>query len=171
MRFDEQIIQSELQDFDLDNMQHGAREKLIKVVLRLGPLDNSGWTDFIDNGLLNLTKIGEEAKVSRSSIYQNIHIKKYIKNKALTLLEKKLVIELPYQKRGSKQPKESTDKYSTTHKELAGKDKEIRRLQTEVNELTSQVDQLKAELKEKTVKLWQKEEQEKHLLRTGRIPR
>lgn len=171
MTSEEQLIQSELRDFNLDKMQHGARDRLIKVALRLGHLDDFGWSDFIDNGLLNLTKIGEEAKVSRSSIYQNTYVKKYITNKAITLLEKQLVIELPYQKRDSKQPKKSTEKYSTTHKELAEKEKEIKRLQTEVNELSSQVDQLKAELKEKTVKLWQKEEQEKHLLRMGRIPR
>jgi hypothetical protein len=171
MTRDEQLIQSELRDFNLDNMHHAARDKLVKVALRIGPLDDLGWSDFIDDGLLNLTKIGEEANVSRSSIYQNSHIKKYITNKAITLLENQLVSELPYKKKEAKPLKRRAEKYLATDKELADKNREIKKLQTEVSELSSQVDQLKAELKDKSIKLWQKEEQEKHLLRTGRVLR
>ena len=82
MKFD---VENELVDFNLERMGHKGKANLIKVAGLLGILDGDSWGDYIEHGYIDLTAIAKECGISRSSLYQNPHIKRYVTEKAEVL--------------------------------------------------------------------------------------
>lgn len=136
-------IEEELADFNLDKMHVKARENLLKIANLVGPLDLTGWRDFIENGSLNVTAIIKEIGISRSSYYQNKHIVTYIQKKAQWLVDQEVLLDLPYQARNDM--KERPVRYSPLEKIVKEKDNSIRQLQLKVAELESRLEGLKQE--------------------------
>ena len=164
--------QKELSAFNLDKMKPAALKCLVKVSDVLGNLDSEAWHDFIIDGGLNINLIAIEAEVSRSSLYQNPHLKRYVTGKAEGLLSEGLIAHLPYQKKENRSSAISgTNKYSVSESELREKNETIKALQTKVAELTGIVDGLKDELHIANARLTNTDQREKHLLKFGRYPR
>jgi outer membrane murein-binding lipoprotein Lpp len=145
MKFD---VENELVDFNLERMGHKGKENLIKVAELLGILDGDSWGDYIEHGYIDLTAIAKECSISRSSLYQNPHIKRYITGKAEVLKMQGLLLQLPYQSPEKTQSNaKATVIYTASEKEIKEKNAEIKRLQSQVAELSADKDRLKEELK------------------------
>jgi hypothetical protein len=172
MMEENKIIEVELSEFELDKMHHSAKRNLINIAKLLGSLDSIRWADYVNDRVLNLTVIAQKANVSRSSIYQNDHIKTYISKKAEELLNANIIVELPYEKKiPTPSRRKETSSQTQNNNDLKEKNNEIIRLQAQVQDLTAQLDKLKGQLNEKSAKLCQQEQKEMHLYRTGRTPR
>ena len=169
-RFD---VEVELAAFNLDRMHPTGKTNLIKVAELMGRLDSDGWTDYIDNGNLDLKAMATELEIARSSLYQNEHIKRYVLSKAEALVVQGLIVELPYQTRDKSAHGNSsaTERYSVTDKEIREKNAEIKRLQLQVAELSANLDGLKAELRVAQNELKKSDIRFRHLAQFGRCPR
>ncbi len=169
MKFD---VEKELVDFNLERMSHKGKANLIKVAELLGVLDSDNWGDYIDNGQIDLTAIAKECGISRSSLYQNQHIKRYVTEKAEALKMQGLLLQLPYQSL-EKTPRntKATTLYTTTEKEIKEKNAEIKRLQSQVAELSADKDRLKEELKATKAALEREDTREDYLAKFSRLLR
>ena len=144
-------VNIELLGFNLDRMHPAAKANLTKLAELLGQLDDEAWWDYIDNGAIDLTALAKELNISRSSIYQNDHIKRYLLNKAESLISKKMIVELPYRSRE--------------------KNLQIKHLQTQVAELSAEIDGLKAALMAAKQEIEKSNFRERHLAQSGRLLR
>lgn len=166
-------VEEELADFNLDRMSPAGKANLLKVAELMGALDFDGWHDYIDNSALDLKGIAKELEISRSSLYQNEHIKRYILSKAQYLMEQGVIGELPYQARtdGRETNDKSFDRYNNADKVIQEKNTEIKRLQLKVAELSANLDGVKLELKKVKQDLERSDTRSRHLSQFGRMPR
>ncbi|HBN89299.1 hypothetical protein [Rheinheimera aquimaris] len=166
-------VNIELLGFNLDRMHPAAKANLTKLAELLGQLDDEAWWDYIDNGAIDLTALAKELNISRSSIYQNDHIKRYLLNKAESLISKKMIVELPYRSREKNKISDHSAgmRYSVTDKEIREKNLQIKHLQTQVAELSAEIDGLKAALMAAKQEIEKSNFRERHLAQSGRLLR
>lgn len=166
-------VEIELSGFNLDRMHPAAKANLTKLADLLGQLDDEAWLDYIDSGAIDLSALAKELSISRSSLYQNEHIKRYLLIKAETLFAKKMIVELPYQTREKNNTADSSTgiRYSVTDKEIREKNLQIKHLQTQVAELSAEIDGLKADLRAAKQEIERSNVRERHLAQSGRLLR
>jgi hypothetical protein len=89
-------LEQELSEFDVDTIPKSAKDNLVKLAAFAVNLADDEWRDYERLGALDLKRIAQNAQISRSSIYQNEHIKKYILAKSQMLLDLGLISQLPF---------------------------------------------------------------------------
>lgn len=146
-----------------NRMSPKAKESLDKLKAFIAIANDQGWDDYIEQGSLNLTLIASSCGISRSVIYQNVHVMAEVSKVANVLLESDAIERLPY----------SAPKEKKRHKEQANSvsNKEIDELRKENKSLNTRVAELKAKV-EHQQKLLDKMDINHELLYTnGRLPR
>lgn len=155
-------LEKELEKFQLNPLQSSARHNLMKLVRVVGPLTLECWQAFIRDGVLDLQKLAKRSDISRSSLYQNKHIKKYILLKSEMLLKAGKISALPYQTVTPNAPKASFPKPK--------KDARIQSENAPSKSMALELESVKLELKiaKRSIEFYRARDE--HIFETGRMP-
>ncbi len=155
-------LEKELEKFQLNPLQNSAKHNLMKLVRIIGPLTMECWQAFIRNDVLDLQELAKRSDISRSSLYQNKHIKKYILLKSEMLLKAGKISALPYQTVIPDAPKASSSKHK--------KDARIKSEKAPLNSMALELESVKRELKiaKRSIEFYRARDE--HIFETGRMP-
>lgn len=155
-------LEKELVHFNLDKLSSAAKKGLFKLANLVANLTNEEWREYVINSTLDLKKLAEKADISRSSLYQNDHIKKYLLLKAEMLVECGEISVVPYKalNLGGSNVK------TKSNKEAIGNDREEGAIDSMAKELAF----VKKALKETRVALQFYIARDEQIFSTGRVP-
>lgn len=155
-------LEKELEKFQLNPLQSSARNNLIKLVRIIGPLTLAGWQAFIRDDVLDLQELAKRSDISRSSLYQNKHIKKYILLKSEMLLKAGKISALPYQTVTPNAPKASSSKHK--------KDARSKSENAPLNSMALELETVKRDLKiaKRSIEFYRARDE--YIFETGRMP-
>lgn len=155
-------LEKELEKFQLNPLQSSARNNLMKLARIIGPLTLGGWQAFIRDDVLDMQELAKRSDISRSSLYQNKHIKKYILLKSEMLLKAGKISALPYQTVTPNAPKASFPKQK--------KDARIKSENETLKSMALELESVKRDLKiaKRSIEFYRARDE--HIFETGRMP-